>query len=182
MISKTTKMLACLGAVACASTKPAPGPSEGPVPVAVTARAPETVPAATAPVSRGFMASYERVWRALPEAFASLGITANVADTSTRAMGFAGMVRRKIGHEPVSKYFSCGRTDQNEMAADLYDVSAVLATQVGRSANGRIIVTTKARATAKSASFAHDNVFCTSTGFFESAIFDSLKVKLATVK
>ncbi len=151
---------------ACASAKSSAAPiSASPVTSAVPS------------VSENFLATYDRLWAALPGVYASLGIKVNVADTTTRSVGFAGTVRRKLGVAALSTYFDCGRA-QTEIIADSYDLSVIVASQVGRSSEGRLVVSTHATARARAPQFAHDVALCSSKGMLERALFDSLRARV----
>jgi len=174
-IAKRCRTLVLVLAAGCAGKGSAP-PTPVPNTPATQAASPADLPR-SAPLSQSFLVTYERLWQALPLAYASLGMKVNAADTATRAVGFAAVVRRKIGGVPISKYFDCGRS-QIDIIADAYDISLVVASQVGRSSQGGIVVTTHARASAKAPTIAHDIALCSSTGVLERALYDSLKVKL----
>lgn len=155
--------------------------SKGAAPAAATAptSTPAPAPAAPAPaqVSASFTSSYERVWQALQAAYPSLGLKVNAIDTTAHALGFSGIVRRKIGKMPISTYFGCGMSAGDHIA-DSYDVTLVVASQVTRSPDGRILVTTHARAGARAPQFSSDNARCTTNGRLERALFDSLTARL----
>jgi hypothetical protein len=166
--------LVLASAVGCAS--PSSGTS-GPSSASTPAPVQSGTPSATSVASPGFVASFDRTWRALPDAYASLGIKVNVIDTATRAVGFAGTVRHKLGTVALSKYFECG-TSNGDIVADASDVALVIATQMGRSPEGSMRLMTQLRATANQPQFAHSTAFCTSKGTLEKALYDSLRTRV----
>jgi hypothetical protein len=127
--------------------------------------------------SMAFVAAYERIWAALPRAYAAVGLTVNAVDTVTRSVGFAGTIRTKIGDTPMSKFFNCG----NQMGenADRYDIHLFVASQAGHDPKtGRVVVTTGLRVSARSPAFASTTTFCTSSGELERRIWAALSAEL----
>jgi hypothetical protein len=119
----------------------------------------------------------ERIWAALPGAYKAVGIVVNAVDSTTRAIGFAGTVRRALGGVRLSKYFDCG--SQMGENADSYDVSIFIGTQVGRDPGTKgILVKTGLRVSARSPAFASTTTTCVSTGELESRIHAALQAEL----
>ena len=130
-----------------------------------------------APRSLSIAASPERIWAALPKAYKSVGITVNAADTTTRSMGFAGMIRHELGGTRLSKFFSCG--SQIGENADSYDINLFVASQVASDPQTRrILVTTGLRVSARSPAFAGTTTVCTSTGELERRIMTALQAEV----
>jgi hypothetical protein len=168
---------------ACAS-QPSPSASAAPAtsatPTQQSATAATAATGVTAPTrdaSESFSSSLDRVWDALLASYPALGLKANAIDDTLRAVGYSGIIRRRIGKVPISTYFGCGRA-AGEYIADSYDITLVVASQVTRGPDGKALVTTHARAGARAPQFSGDNASCTSTGRLERAIFDSLNARL----
>ena len=152
------------------STTAAPTPAGAPT---------EAAGATTPAYSMAFVATYERIWDALPRAYAAVGLKVNAVDTVTRSMGFAGTIRTRIGNTPMSKFFDCGR--QVDANADRYDIHLFIASQVGRDPKThRIVVTTGLRVAGQSPAFASTKSTCVTTGELERRIWAALQAELGS--
>jgi len=162
--------------VGCVPVGGGPTSSTTPQPAAADAPAPPVTQDASvhAPRSQSFEATPERVWAALPRAYKSVGLTVNGVDTVTRTMGFAGIIRQKLGGVRLSTYFGCG----NQMGenADTYDITLYVASQVASNPQTRrILVTTGLRVSGRSPAFASTTTICTTKGELERRIMAAIE-------
>jgi len=169
--------LAMIALAACASSKPGSailsGPPETPIGTsAVRIRATDgtTVSLIAFPL--------DRVWRALPSVFDSLGIPTNELDPVHHIMGNSGFkVHKRLGKVALSKYIDCGST-QGFPSADEYDVSLSVLSQVETDKSGQTSIATKVAATGRPMAFAAEYTQCTTKGLLESTIADGLTRQL----
>src|SRR5688572_27339217 len=159
MVNWRAVLSAAVVALAACGTK-----TSTPTAASTPAAAPAPAPGATSIAhSMAFDATYERIWAALPRAYAAVGLTVNAVDTVTRSVGFAGTLRTKIGDTPMSKFFDCG--SQLGPNADRYDIHLFIASQVGRDPrSGRIVVTTGLRVAGQSPAFSSTRSKCVTLG------------------
>lgn len=122
--------------------------------------------------------SADQVWRALPGAFDSLGITVRALDPVKRSIGNSGFaVRRRLGGVSLSRFIDCGTTQLGPNADD-YDVRLTVLTDV-RSSEGGSTVTTVVEAVARPINYAQEYSRCTSRGTLEQRIIDVVRARLA---
>jgi len=173
MVNWNALLAAAVVALTACGTKTST-PTAAPKPAA----SPAPTPGATSTAhSMVFVATYERIWAALPRAYAAVGLTVNAVDTVTRSVGFAGTLRTKIGSTPMSKFFNCG--SQVDANADRYDIHLFIASQVGRDPrSGRIVVTTGLQVAGQSPAFASTRTICITTGELERRIWAALSAEL----
>jgi len=173
MVNWRAVLAAAVVALAACGTKTST-PTAAPTPVG----SPAPTPGATSNAhSMAFVATFERIWAALPRAYAAAGLTVNAVDTVTRSVGFAGTLRTQIGDTPMSKFFNCG--SQVDANADRYDIHLFIASQVGRDPkSGRIVVTTGLRVAGQSPAFASTRTKCVTLGELERRIWAALEAEL----
>lgn len=124
-------------------------------------------------------AAPDRVWRALPAAFDSLGVPGGVVDAAARRFGTTGFrVRRRLGNAPVSRYFDCGQT-QIGQNADEYDVQLqVLATlSVGTAGTTDVEVLLDARA--RPVAFSQGYQSCSTRGTLDTRLIELLRAEVS---
>jgi len=164
--------VACVLLAACAKSPAATPPAP---PVDAPASTPVGAPLSSSGVR--INSTFERIWAALPRAYAAVGITVNAIDTATRAVGFGGLIRKKLGDTPLSTYFECGT--QIGPNADSYDITLVVASQVGRDPKtSQLVVTTGLRISARSPAFASTTTICTSKGELERRLMAALRAEV----
>jgi len=131
-----------------------------------SAAPPAPADSAPAPQSLVFASTAERLWAALPKAYNAVGITVNGIDSVSHTIGFAGIIRQKLGGVRLSKYFRCG--SQMGENADSYDIILYMASQMGRDPqSGHVLVKTSLRVSARSPAFASTKTMCVTTGELE---------------
>lgn len=120
----------------------------------------------------------ELVWRALPKALDSLGITVNTADQTRYLIGAeATKVRQRLGKAPLSRYLDCGQA-QIGPNADSYDVTLTVLVQLQKGIPGTTNVSTTVEATAKPIAYAQAPSECSSKGTLENALMAILQAPI----
>ena len=121
----------------------------------------------------------DRVWRALPAVFDSLGIPIGTLEPATRTIGNSGFkLHGRLKSVPLSHYIDCGTSTQIGSNADSYDVNLTLLAEVRPAEAGAAKVTTTIQAMARPANFAQDYSQCSSKGVLETRLIDILKARL----
>lgn len=114
----------------------------------------------------------DKVWKALPAAYDSIGLPLTVMDSRQHMIGNQGMkLRQKLGTVALSRYMDCGSA-QNTPSADTYDVFLKVVSVVHTTDKGSELVTTM-EAAAKPLTYAQEYSRCSPTG--------ALQDKLATL-
>jgi hypothetical protein len=120
----------------------------------------------------------DKVWRALPTVFDSLGIPLTDLNPATHILGNSGMkVHKTLGKVSLSKYLECGST-QGYPSAETYDIQISVRTQVEDAGNGATSIGTLVEAAGRPMAFAGEYVRCTTKGELESRIAESVKALL----
>lgn len=115
-------------------------------------------------------------WAALPQAYASLGLTPTVVDTASRILGVQGLVIHKpLAGERLSRLLDCG-VDVTGPNADYYEVRLTVMSGVRAAEDGSSTVTTRVSAYAQ-ANGQSSNVRCGSTGRLEERIAAAMNLK-----
>jgi hypothetical protein len=123
-------------------------------------------------------ASLDKVWDALPQAYASLKIPITVNEPANHIMGAERMrTHHYLGDVRLSKLLDCGETEGG-MNADTYDVNLSMLTQLQSNAAGGTTVTTKVDAAAKPASTSGQYNSCVSTGQLETRLVRAIEAQL----
>jgi hypothetical protein len=160
-------LLACAGITKTATSQTAA--STTPAASAQTSQA--TV--AEAPVVGGradLQAPIDKVWEALPAAFASLSIPISVNDPTNHVIGTERMrTHHYLGDARLSKLLSCGESAGGQNA-DTYDVLLSTITRLQPNSTGGTTVTTTVDAVAKPASVAAQYNGCVSSGQIETRL------------
>jgi hypothetical protein len=121
----------------------------------------------------------ERVWRALPAAYDTVGIPLETLDKKNYLIGNTGFkLRRRLGDVALSKYLDCGRS-QMGLNADEYQITLTVFTKAQPSDSGRTTITTNVDATAQGLQFSGQSSRCTSKGALERSIEDAVKWHLS---
>jgi hypothetical protein len=159
----------------CASSNTAPGSGSSETARIVGSAGEGTVHAistGSAPIAGAttIAAPADKLWRALPAAYDSLGIPRSVIDASGRLIGNRGLqVRRQLANVRLSKYIDCG-SPQARPSADFYDVNLSVVTQLEVIDPGDTRVVTTVDAMARPVSFSGEYIRCATTGEIESRI------------
>lgn len=123
-------------------------------------------------------APIDRVWRALPAAFDSLGIPGGVVDAAARQFGSTGFrVRRRLGTAPVSRYFDCGQTQIGENA-DEYNVQLQVVATLSTGAAGTTNVEVLLDALARPVAFSQGYQACSTRGTLDARLIERVRAEL----
>lgn len=124
-------------------------------------------------------APLDRVWKVLPAAFDSLGITVASVDPATHTIGNEGYkLRQRLGRVPLSRFLDCGTT-QVGANADSYEVflTVMVQARAGR-APGTTSMSTLVEATARSIAFSQAPSKCNNLGVIESRLIEAVKAQI----
>lgn len=126
-------------------------------------------------------APLQRVWEALPQVYAELGIADAGQDPAARTVGHGRvLVSRRFAGQPVSYWLSCGATAVGSSAADEFRVQMAVRTTL-TPAGDATSVRTVIEATARSPQGTSSDVrSCATTGRLEQRIAAMLRQKLQT--
>jgi hypothetical protein len=125
-------------------------------------------------------APLEEVWRALPAAYAAVGIEVAQTDVQRGVIGNPGFrARRRLGDTPLVRYLDCGST-QGGNSAESYEVHFSVLSEVTRDERGRTVLSTVVDATARPVNFPGDPVRCMSKGELERLIAASASARAGT--
>jgi hypothetical protein len=120
-------------------------------------------------------AAVERVWEALPAAFASLGLSGEVLDAARRVYGVSELtVRRRLAGEPVSRSLNCGAR-AGIANADSYSVRVTIRTQVQPDGEGGSRVRIEVEGSARAPGGSDPWVRCGSTNELEVRLEDEIR-------
>ena len=120
----------------------------------------------------------DRVWRALPAVYDSLGIPIDQLDAANHVMGNSGFkAHKRLGKVSLSKLIDCGST-QGFPSADEYDVHLSVLTQVETQQAGPTSVATRLEAAARPMAFPGAYAKCSTKGVLESTIVNVLSRQL----
>lgn len=123
-------------------------------------------------------APIDRVWRALPAAFDSLGIPSGVVDAAARQFGSAGFrVRRRLGTVPLSRYFDCGQTQIGENA-DEYDVQLQVIATLRTGTAGTTNVEMFLDALARPVAFSQGYQACSTRGTLDVRLVERIRAEI----
>jgi hypothetical protein len=150
-------------------------------PVATPAGSAQTSPATPAVVVSGradLAAPLDKVWDALPAAYASLSIPITVNEPANRTIGAERMrTHHYLGDARLSKLLDCGES-AGGLNADTYEVNLSVLTQLQSNAAGGTTVATRVDAVAKPASTAGQYSSCVSTGQLETRLVRFIESQL----
>ena len=161
---------------ACASAKPGSGIASAPeVPIGNTQL---RLRPGDGPAVIGIAFPIDRVWRALPAAFDSLGIPTDQLDAARHVIGNSGFkVHKRLGTVPLSKYIDCGST-QGFPSADEYDVNLSVLTQLTTEPTGATTIATKVEAGGRPMAFPGEYTRCSTKGLLETRIAEVIARQL----
>lgn len=164
-----------LGVLLCSASLAPRLTSQTPVGSAQTSQTTE------APVVSGradLQAPLDKVWDALPPAYASLSIPITVNEPANHVIGTERMrTHHYLGDVRLSKFLNCGEVE-GVLNADTYDVNLSSLTQLQSNAAGGTTVTTRVEAAAKPASTAGQYSSCVSTGQLETRLVRFIESQL----
>jgi len=121
----------------------------------------------------------DRVWRALPAAFDSLGIPIGTLEPTTKTIGNSGFkLHGRLKNVPLSRYIDCGTSTQIGSNADSYEVNLSLLAEVRPADGGATKVTTTTAVVARPANFAQEYSQCSSRGVLETRLIDIVTARL----
>jgi len=124
--------------------------------------------------------SADKVWRALPAVFDSVGIPISMLEPTSRTMGNeAFKVRGRLKGVSLSRYIDCGNSTQIGPNADSYDVVLTMVAEVHAAEAGASSVRHTFSAVGRPATFSQDYSQCSSKGTLESRFIAVLASVLA---
>jgi predicted secreted Zn-dependent protease len=143
----------------------------------ISASAPMTLLAAPRPgtVLGIFQAPLERVWAAMPAAYAASDLTINAIDSSQHAVGNSLTVRGRIGALPASEILDCG-TPPTGRNADSVDVALFVTSRLAVNQASGTAVTNTVQAVAHPSGAAP--IACRSRGVLERRLLNALRSQL----
>jgi len=110
----------------------------------------------------------DKVWRALPAVFDSIGIPIAMLEPTAHRMGNeAFKVRSRLKGVPLSRYIDCGNSTQIGPNADSYDVVVTMLAEVHAAESGASSLRHTFSALARPANFSQDYSQCSSKGTLE---------------
>lgn len=123
----------------------------------------------------------ERVWDALPVVYADLKLPLTLRSQGDRQLGSQGRrVRGSLGGVRMSLLFSCGAAAGGGEAADSYELSLDLVTQVAAGPTAaESVLRTFATAVARPMMTSGEPVRCVSTGRLEERVAAAVRQQLA---
>src|SRR4051812_7621295 len=164
-----------LGMLLCSASLAPRLTSQTPV---VSAQTQQTSEAVVVAGRADLQAPLDKVWSALPAAYASLSIPLTVNEPANRVIGAERMrTHHYLGDLRLSKLLDCGET-AGIPNADTYDVSLSMLTQLQSNAAGGTTVTTRVDAAAKPGSTSGQYSSCVSTGQLETRLVRSIESQL----
>lgn len=121
----------------------------------------------------------EKVWIAMPAAFAKLGIPITDVDTVHQRIGNSGLkIRRQLGSTPLSRFIECGSTQIGDNA-DSYDVFLTVSSTVRRDPDtGLATLETLFESQAKPVAFSREYARCSTKGVLEQRIVEAVRAQL----
>jgi len=166
-------VVSLLGMLACASGKSDPGTVQ-PTSVPMVMGSNLRVSPINRPHTTTLAVPLDRVWKALPVAYDSLGLPLTVLDSKRHLIGNQGFkIRQKLGAVRLSEYIDCGSA-QIGLSADSYDVFLSVVTEVRSTAQGSEFVTT-VEASARPITFAQEYGQCKTKSVLESRLAELVK-------
>jgi len=121
----------------------------------------------------------DKVWRALPAVFDSIGIPVAMLEPTSRTMGNeAFKVRGRLKGVPLSRYIDCGNSTQVGPNADSYDVVLTMIVEVHAAESGASSVRQTFTAVARPVNFSQDYSQCPSRSFMEPRFMTLLTAAL----
>jgi len=121
----------------------------------------------------------DKVWRALPAVFDSMGIAVALLEPKERKIGNeAYKVRGRLKGVPLSKYIDCGSSTQIGPNADSYDVVLTMLAEVQAAEGGASRLRQTFSAVARPATFSQDYSQCSSKGALEARFISVLTAAL----
>lgn len=123
-------------------------------------------------------ASADAVWKALPAAYAALGLEGVVVDPTARQFGVPRyrLASRRMAARRLSDLFSCGSSSTGSNA-DSYEVRYLMVTRLNPE-GGSTEVETLLEAVAHPRSVSGQSIQCASTGVLEQMLVDTLTARV----
>jgi hypothetical protein len=123
------------------------------------------------PIVLTVAAPLDTVWRALPGAYATVGIPDPGIDPGgAKAVGNLSFHPHRLAGHMLSEYLDCGRGITAVPRADEYDVTMSVRTDLRPGPEGATVATTTVQATAQSREMSANAVYCRSLGTLEARI------------
>lgn len=127
-----------------------------------------------------FTAAPGDVWKAVPDAYAELGIEVGTVDPENRVIGNPKLVARgRLAGQPLTRWVSCGVDAFGVPLSNAHRVELSVLSEVRSSPDGGTAVETRVGGVAlRSASGA--NAVCTSTGKLERRIAQAIRERVGS--
>jgi hypothetical protein len=124
-------------------------------------------------------AAPEKVWLALPAAYAKVGIPITEVDTIHQRIANSGLkLRRQLNGTSLSRFIECGSTQIGDNA-DSYDVFLTVSSTVKTDpSSGTATLETLFESQAKPVSFSREYARCSTKGLLEQRIVEAVKAQL----
>lgn len=124
-------------------------------------------------------AAPDKVWLALPGAYAKVGIPITDVDTAHQRIANSGLkLRRQLNGTSLSRFIECGSTQIGDNA-DSYDVFLTVSTTVKTDpGSGIAVLETMFESQAKPVSFSREYARCSTKGLLEQRIVEAVKAQL----
>ncbi len=117
------------------------------------------------------------VWKALPAAYESVGISVTTVDISSRTFGASSVkMRKSLKGVPLSRYFDCGQTQIGPNADD-YEITLTFLTRVTAASAGSSRVELTTMATARPVARRQNPQNCTALGTLDTKLFDAIRAE-----
>ena len=164
---------------ACASGAPVGGRAPVPQSIGIAGSGDRlTISPGDGPNRYSLDAPLDRVWRALPAAFDSVGVRVTRIDSVSKVVANDGFkVRQRLGQVALSRYIDCGQT-QIGPNADSYEVYITLIAEIRFSTAATTAMATTFEAAARPIAFSQGYSRCTSRGTFEAKLLEAIKAQL----
>lgn len=120
----------------------------------------------------------DRTWEAIQQTYARLEIPVALRDEATHTLGNRQLVlQRRLGKEPLSRYFRCGSDGMGQALADRYRLRISITTRAVPRESGSA-AETRVQATGVNPAVSAAPVQCASNGNLEERIASELKIRL----
>ena len=122
--------------------------------------------------------SADAIWRVVPAAFDSIGVTVTRLEPATKVIGNDGFkIRQRLGKTNLSRYIDCGQTQIGPNADD-YEVHILLVVQVRPVTLSTSSLVTTFEASARPIAFSQGYSRCTSRGSLEAKLLTAIAAQL----
>jgi hypothetical protein len=126
-------------------------------------------------------ATRQQAVQALVGAYEALGLSVNTLDWTNGRVGVRAFTApRRLGGTQLGKFFDCGINHLGEQRANSYAMRLDVESVVTQQSTDRVLMSTRAGATAKQLSVSSDPLNCSSSGHLEKRLHMLAAERLAT--